>query len=109
MPDFSSTRLWDVHAHPFLNRGAVTPDEFLRLTGFGGGWEPYFAEAGVKATPELSAEINQWARNTTWHKLLVRELAGYFGCERSLEAVVAARNTAVEASYKDYVSELYED
>jgi hypothetical protein len=109
MPDFSSTRLWDVHAHPFLNRGAVTPDEFLRLTGFGGGWEPYFAEAGIEATPELSIEINEWKRNTTWHKLLVRELAAYFGCERTLEAVVAARNAAVEAGYSDYVRGLYED
>src|SRR4051812_30571242 len=109
MVDFSATRLWDVHAHPFLDRGPVTPTDFVRLTGFGGGWEPYFAEAGIETTPEVNAEIDQWKRNTTWHKLLVRELAEYFGTERTLEAVIEARNAAVSNGYTDYVGKLYED
>ena len=108
MPDFSSSRLWDVHAHPFLNRGSVTPEEFLRITGFGGGWEPYYEEGGISITPEISTEIDTWKRNTTWHKLLVRELSTYFDCDRSLDAVVAARNAAVAGGYTDYVTRLYE-
>ena len=44
MVDFASTRVWDVHAHPFLDRGQISPDEFLRLTSFGNAdAENYFA------------------------------------------------------------------
>ena len=35
----------DVHAHPFLNQGAVTAEEFTDLTAFGGGSRAYM-EAG---------------------------------------------------------------
>ena len=108
MVDFSTTRVWDVHAHPFLDRGQVSADDFVRLTAFGGGAEEYFAQAGIEPTAEISAEIQQWKRQTTWHKLLVRELADFFGVERSLDVVVAARNAAVAAGYRDYVGKLYE-
>jgi len=109
MIDFSESQMWDVHAHPFLNRGAITPDEFANLTGFGGGTEEYFAEGGIEPTKEISAEIQAWKRSTTWHKLLVRELARYFGTARTLDAVVAARNEAVTADYSGYVGRLYGD
>jgi len=109
MVDFSRTRLWDVHAHPFLDRGQITPDDFVRLTAFGGGAEEYFEQAGIAPTTELGAEIQAWKRNTTWHKLLIRELAEYFQVERSLDAVVAARNEAVADGYCAYVGRLYED
>jgi hypothetical protein len=108
MVDFATTRVWDVHAHPFLDRGEISPDDFVRLTAFGGGAEDYFAQAGIETTAEISAEIQQWKRQTTWHKLLVKELADYFGVERSLDAVVAARNQAVANGYRDYVGKLYE-
>jgi hypothetical protein len=108
MVDFSKTRVWDVHAHPFLDRGKISADDFVRLTAFGGGAEEYFAQAGIEPTAEISAEIQQWKRQTTWHKLLVRELSDYFGVERSLDAVVEARNAAVAAGYRDYVGKLYE-
>ena len=35
----------DVHCHPFLNRGAVSAEEFTDLTAFGGGSREYM-EAG---------------------------------------------------------------
>jgi uncharacterized protein len=108
MVDFSTTRVWDVHAHPFLDRGPISADDFVRLTAFGGGAEPYFEQGGIEPTADITAEIQQWKRQTTWHKLLVRELADYFGTERSLDAVVAARNEAVENGYRDYVGKLYE-
>ncbi|HEX3301672.1 MAG TPA: amidohydrolase family protein [Thermomicrobiales bacterium] len=108
MVDFATTRVWDVHAHPFLDRGPISPDDFVRLTAFGGGAEEYFEQGGIEPTAEVSAEIQQWKRQTTWHKLLVRELADYFGVERSLDTVVAARNEAVANGYRDYVGKLYE-
>src|SRR5687768_12791768 len=96
MVDFSNTRVWDVHAHPFLDRGPVSPDEFARLLSFGNmDAEQYFADAGVDLSSELTTEIHQWKRQTTWHKLLLRELAEHFGCERSLNAVVDTRNRAI--------------
>ena len=107
--DLSGARVFDVHAHPFLNRGAVTADQFSVLTGFGGGAEGYFEEGGIEATPAVSAEIQRWKRNTTWHRLLVRELAAFHGVEATLEAVVAARNAAVKLDYRDYVGAMFAD
>lgn len=108
MVDFSNTRIWDIHAHPFLDRGSVSADDFVRLTAFGGGAEEYFADAGIEPTAAISSEIQTWKRQTTWHKLLVRELSDYFGVDRSLDAVVAARNQAIGSGYRDYVGKLYE-
>ena len=81
MVDFSSSRMWDVHAHPFLNRGPVSADQFAILTGFGGGAGEYFAEGGITPDAGIDAEIQQWKRSTTWHKLLVKELATYLGAD----------------------------
>src|SRR5688500_9234473 len=107
MVDLSQTRLWDVHAHPFLDRGEVTADDFVRLTSFGNSnAEAYFEQAEIEVTTEVAAEIQAWKRNTTWHKLLVRELAAFFGVDRTLDAVVDARNAAVAAGYRDYVGRL---
>src|SRR5215216_7360412 len=108
MVDFAQTRVWDIHAHPFLDRGAVSTDDFVRLTAFGGGAEDYFDQAGIEPSAEIQAEIQEWKRQTTWHKLLVQELADFFQVERNLDAVVAARNAAVAAGYRDYVGRLYE-
>ena len=108
MVDFAATRVWDVHAQPFLDRGQVSADDFVRLTAFGGGAEAYFEQGGIEPTAEISVETQRWKRQTTWHKLLVRELADYFGVARSLDAVVAARNEAVASGYRDYVGKVYE-
>jgi hypothetical protein len=109
MIDLSASPVYDVHAHPFLNPGSVTPDQFSILTGFGGGASEYFAAGGVEPTPEIEAEIQTWKRQTTWHKLLVKELAAFFEVESRLEAVVEARNAAVAAGYRDYVGRLFAD
>jgi hypothetical protein len=79
----------------------------VRLTAFGGGAEDYFDQAGIEPSTEIRAEIQEWKRQTTWHKLLVRELADFFQVERNLDAVVAARNAAVAEGYRGYVGRLY--
>ena len=107
--DLSGARMFDIHAHPFRNRGAVTADQFAILTGFGGGAEGYFQEGGIEVTPAVSAEIQRWKRNTTWHRLLVRELATFHGVEPTLEAVVEARNAAVKLDYRDYTGAMFAD
>jgi hypothetical protein len=109
MVDFAQTRVWDIHAHPFLDRGPATPDEFLLLTSFCNPQaEKYFADGGIELTTDVKTEVRQWTQSTTWYKLLIRELSKYFQVDRSLDAVVAARNAAIGAGYRDYVGQLYE-
>ena len=54
--DLSGARMFDVHAHPFLNRGAVTPDEFVELTGFGSMFPHHLEEGGVEGCLEAGAD-----------------------------------------------------
>ena len=37
----------DVHCHPFLNRGAVSAEEFTDLSAFGGGSREYLEQGGI--------------------------------------------------------------
>jgi uncharacterized protein len=99
----------DVHCHPFLNRGAVTAEEFTDLTAFGGGSRQYMEEGGVAFTDEVRAELQRVKRDTVYFRRMVRDLAGFFGVAPDAEAVVAARNGAVAAGYTDYVRRLYAD
>lgn len=99
----------DVHAHPFLNRGAVTAEQFTDLTAFGGGSREYMEQGGVEFTDDVRAELQGIKRWTTYHKRMVRDLATFFDVEPTLDAVVDARNKAVEAGYTEYVRKLYGD
>ena len=61
-------------------------------------------EGGIAFTDEVRAEI---AAPQARHPLLPAgwcvDLAGFFDVEPTLDAVLAARNAAVEADYSDYV------
>jgi uncharacterized protein len=99
----------DVHAHPFLNRGAVTAEEFTNLTAFGGGSHGYLEAGGVAWSDEVRDELQRNKRNTLYFKRMILDLARFFGVEPDLEAVLAARNAAVTVGYTEYVSRLYGD
>src|SRR3712207_5873865 len=99
----------DVHCHPFLNRGAVTTEEFTDLTAFGGGSRAYMEEGGVAWSEAVRDELQRGKRNTLYFKRMVLDLARFFGVEPDLEAVLEARNAAVAADYTGYVSRLYGD
>jgi predicted TIM-barrel fold metal-dependent hydrolase len=99
----------DVHIHPFLDRGAATAEEFTDLSAFGGGDRAYMEEGGIGWTDEVGAEIQRGKRNTLYFKRMVLDLARFFDVEPSLDAVLAARNAAIEADYSGYVSRLYGD
>jgi hypothetical protein len=99
----------DVHAHPFLNKGRVTPEQFTDMVSFGGGSREYMEQGGVEFTEEVRQELLLGKRWTTYHKRMVRDLARYFDVEATLDAVVDARNQAVEAGYTEYVRALYAD
>ena len=43
----------DVHAHPFLNKGRVTPEQFTDMTAFGGGSREYMQQGDIEFTDEV--------------------------------------------------------
>ena len=97
----------DVHCHPFLDRGAVTAEEFTDLTAFGGGSRRFLEEGGVAWSEEVRNELQGIKRNTLYFKRMVIDLARFFDVAPDIGAVVAARNAAVAAGYSRYVSRLY--
>ncbi|HLL49416.1 MAG TPA: amidohydrolase family protein [Thermomicrobiales bacterium] len=99
----------DVHAHPFLNRGAVTTEEFTDLTAFGGGSRAYMEEGGVGWSEGVRDELQRGKRNTLYFKRMILDLAKFFGVDTDVEAVMSARNAAVCDGYTEYVSRLYGD
>jgi uncharacterized protein len=99
----------DVHCHPFLNRGAVSAEEFTDLTAFGGGSREYLEQGGVDWSEDVRDELQQGKRNTLYFKRMILDLAKFFGVEPDLDAVLEARNAAVAAGYTQYVSKLYGD
>ncbi|MGH2616758.1 MAG: amidohydrolase family protein [Thermomicrobiales bacterium] len=99
----------DVHCHPFLNRGAVTAEEFTDLTAFGGGSRDYMEEGGITWTDDVRDELQRGKRNTLYFQRMVLDLARFFDVEPDLETVLAARNAAVAEDYSGYVKRLYGD
>jgi predicted TIM-barrel fold metal-dependent hydrolase len=99
----------DVHCHPFLNRGAVSAEEFTDLTAFGGGTRAYLEQGGVPWSEDVRDELQRGKRNTLYFKRMTLDLARFFGVEPELDAVLEARNAAVTAGYTEYVAKLYED
>ncbi|MEA2529051.1 MAG: uncharacterized protein QOG89_695, partial [Thermomicrobiales bacterium] len=99
----------DVHCHPFLDRGSVTPEQFTDLTAFGGGSRQYMEEGGVAFTDEVRDELLGVKQNTIYFKRMILDLARFFDVEPTVDAVLAARNMAVAEGYGKYVSRLYGD
>jgi uncharacterized protein len=99
----------DVHCHPFLDRGAVTAEQFTDLTAFGGGSRQYMEEGGVAFTHEVRDELLRLKRNTLYFKRMILDLARFLDVAPDLESVLAARNMAVAGGYGKYVSRLYGD
>jgi uncharacterized protein len=107
--DLSRLPVVDVHCHPFLNRGAVTAEQFTDLTAFGGGSRQYMEEGGIAFTDDVRAELQRVKRDTIYFRRMVRDLAAFFGTEPDLDAVLAVRNAAVAEDYTGYVRRLYAD
>ena len=99
----------DVHCHPFLNRGAVTAEEFTDLTAFGGGSRVYMEQGGIPWTDEVRDELQRGKRNTLYFTRMILDLARFFAVEPTVDAVMEARNAAVAADYRGYISRLYGD
>lgn len=107
MLNTSALPVVDVHCHPFVNPGELTPEAFTDAVSFPGGSVEYMAEGGVPVDDRLTQEIQRIRRDTVYFRHLIRQLADFFGCEPKIEVVVAERNRAVQADYRGYVQRLY--
>ena len=108
MIDVTGLPVVDVHCHPFLDRGTVTADEFATLASFAGVNNRRFMEAGgIEVDAGVEAELQRVVRETVWMRRLVRDLAGFFGCAPTVEAVAEARDHTVRSGYTEYVRRLY--
>ncbi|MFN8592312.1 MAG: amidohydrolase family protein [Thermomicrobiales bacterium] len=110
MVDLASLPVVDVHCHPFLNKGALTAEQFTNLTAFGGGSQGFMEEGGLAFDDDVRAELQRVKRNSLYFRRMVRDLAAFFGTAPEIEAVLSARNAAVASEgYTDYVRRLYAD
>lgn len=107
MLDISALSVVDVHCHPFVNQGQLTPHQFTDLVSFPGGSLRYMAEGGVALDDSLVEELQQVRRDTLYFRYLTRQLAEFFGCEPALEHVVEERNRAVQ-DYPGYLRRLFD-
>jgi len=107
--DLAHLPVVDVHCHPFLDKGAVTSEQFTDLTAFGGGSRRYMEEGDIEFTDDIRTELQRIKQDTVYFRRMVRDLASFFGAEPAIEAVLEARNAAVADGYTDYVRALYAD
>jgi uncharacterized protein len=100
----------DIHAHPFLDAGQLTVEQFTDMTAFGGGSRQYMEEGGISYDDGVRDELLSGKQATLYFKRMVLDLSSFFGCEPTTEAVIEARNAAVEQEgYTAYVRRLYGD
>lgn len=78
MVDVRDLPVVDIHAHPFLNAGALTPEAFTDATAFGGGSREYMEEGGVNFDDGVNAELQRVKRETLYFKRMIIDLAAYF-------------------------------
>jgi hypothetical protein len=107
MVDTSALPVVDAHCHPLIQHGQLDANAFTDLVSFPGGSAAYMAEGGVTVDDDLIAELQSVRRDAVYFHYLVRQLAAFFDCQPALEAVVAARNEAVQ-DYPSYVKRLFE-
>jgi hypothetical protein len=108
MIDTSGLPMVDVHCHPFVKQGELTPNQFADLVSFPGGSVKYMAEGGLAVDEALVGEIQRVRRDTVYFRYLVRQLATFFNCEPVLERIVVERNRAAR-DYENYLRRLFDD
>lgn len=110
MIDLRDVPVVDVHCHPFLNHGPLAADGFTNLAAFTGGNNRRYMEAGdVDVDDAVEDELQEVQHSTVYFHRLVRDLAGFFGVEPTIDAVIDARNAAINAGYHEYVARLWGD
>jgi len=116
MVDVSGLPVLDVHAHPFLNKGAVSADQFADLTSFGtgfggssGGSQLYMEQGGFAWTSEMADEFQRTKRSTLYFTRMINDLARFLGTSPDVESVLNERNAQVAVDYRAYTQRLWAD
>lgn len=108
MLDTSALPVVDVHCHPFVKQGELTPNQFTDLVSFPGGSVEYMAQGGVAVNDALIDEVQGVRRDTVYFRYLVHQLAQFFDCKPDLERIVQERNRAAK-DYGGYLKRLFDD
>ena len=116
MVDVSGLPVLDVHAHPFLNKGAVSADQFADLTSFGtgfggssGGSQLYMEQGGFAWTSEMADEFQRTKRSTLYFTRMINDLARFLGTSPDVESVLNERNAQIAVDYRAYTQRLWAD
>lgn len=110
MIDLSGVPVVDVHCHPFLNRGSLTAEQLTDRIAFpGGNNERYLEAGGVTPTDVLRDDLQRVQRDTVYFRRFLLDLARFFDVEPTLDAVLDARNRAVESGYTEFVQRMWDD
>ena len=108
MLDFSDLPVLDAHCHPYTRKDRLTPEAWVDALSFGGGSPDYLREGGIEVDGSALSILSRLKRDTLYFRYLLKRLAAYFGVEATLEAVVAARNRAIEQEgYANYAHKLH--
>ena len=105
--DLAHLPVVDVHGHPFVNLGALTPDQLIDAMAFPGGGVEYMAKGGVPVTDDLHREIRSIRENTAYWRYALYQLADYFGCAPDVASIAARRNEVVAVGYQEHVRRLF--
>ena len=95
----------DVHCHPFIDHGQLTVEQYIDIVSFPGAGVDFLLEGEVDPAT-AKAQVQNVRHNTVYFRYFVRQMATYFGCEPTIEAIVAARNAAIH-DFSGYVQHLY--
>ncbi len=108
MVETSGLPVVDVHCHPFINQGELSPRQFTDLVSFPGGSLEFMAEGGVDVNDDLIDELQRVRHDVVYFRYMLHQLANFFDCEPHLEHIVEERNKAIQ-NYAAYVKNLYVD
>ena len=108
MLDFSDLPVVDAHCHPYTRKDRLSPEAWVDALAFGGGSPDYLREGGIEVDGTALSILSRLKRDTLYFRYLLKRLAAYFGVEATVEAVVAARNRAIEQEgYANYAHRLH--
>lgn len=109
--DFSKVPVFDNHAHS-INEALTSISKADFLSGYSGYRDDSSVPNGDIRDPLYGAAseelMEHWA-NSSVVQSTVTHLAGLFGCDATLDAVIAARNRRAERGMYEYSRMLYND
>ena len=95
----------DVHSHPFMDHGSFTVEDYINTISFPGADANYLIQAGIPPEKAIQ-QVENVRLHTIYFRYFVKQMAAFFDCDATIEAVVEARNAAA-SDFKSFVRRLY--